>query len=401
MSVKTLLSDDEKYIGNTYKRLPIDIAKAKGSYLYDKKGKKYLDMLTGIAVHSLGHNHPVVKKALLDQSASYLHLSNYFADKNQVSLAKLIVSNSFADKVFYVNTGTEANETAIKLARKWARKNKHPKAHEIITMKNSFHGRSMGSLSITGQPQFHKDIGPMMGGVKTVAYNDISAVKNAITKKTAAVIVEPVQCESGVNIPFIDYLTQLRNLTKKHNILLIVDEIQTGLGRTGKFLCCEHSLIQPDIVTLGKSLGAGLPLSALITTNEIAESFTCGDHGTTMGGNPLAAAIGYAELKHVLDKKLISASLKTGEIIKKKLYDLEKKYNLIGNIRGLGLILAFDIEEAELFMYECLKNGLIVNKLKSNSIRLLPPLNISPSEIKAAFLIIEKVLKSHKKKLGN
>ncbi len=393
MSFKKLATQDKQYIGNTYTRLPLEIKKAKGSYLYDEKNKKYLDFLTGIAVLPLGHLHMNVKKAITSKLNSYIHLSNYFADQSQLDLAKILIDKTFADKVFYVNSGAEATDLSIKLARKWAVANKGPKANEIICMRNSFHGRTMGAISLTAQPKFHNDIGPLIGGVKVVDYNDIGAVKRAIGKKTAAVIAEPIQCEGGINIPKIDYFTRLKNLCHKHNVLLIADEIQTGLGRTGKFLACEHSLMTPDIVLLGKSLGGGLPLSAVITTDKIAEAITYGDHGTTMGGNPIACAAGEATLKEIISSKMIPKVEKLGIKFRKELLSLETKYETMSNVRNMGLIIGFDVPFATEFVTECLKSGLLVNKVRDHTIRFLPPFNLKDTEFKAAFKILETVLK--------
>lgn len=391
MARTDLLELDALYIGNTYHRLPLEIARAKGSWLYDRRGKKYLDLMSGIAVLPLGHLHPAVKKALTAKTARYLHLSNYFVDEDVVALAKLITDNCFADKVFFANTGAEATEAAIKLARKWARKNRGPKACEIIAMEKSFHGRTYGAISLTGQARFHEDIGPMLPGIVHVPYNDFAAVKRAVSRRTAAIIAEPVQCEGGINIPQIDFMTQLKNLCKKEQVLLIADEIQTGLGRTGRFLACEHSLMQPDIVLLAKSLGGGLPLSALATTDAVASAFTYGDHGTTMGGNPLAAAAGLATLEYILKHNLIKKAAVLGDKFRDALFKLEKSCKGITNSRNAGLIIAFDTPYAADLVAECLKQGLILNKLKDDTVRMLPPFNLSDSEFKTALRIIEKV----------
>jgi len=389
---QTLNEIDKLYIGNTFHRLPVEITRAKGSYVFDKKGKKYLDLMTGIAVLPLGHCAPEVKKAITTQAGKYVHLSNYFADTNQVDLAKLLVENTYADKVFFVNSGAEAVDVAVKLARKWAIKNRNPKAHEIISTTQSFHGRTLGAISLTGQDSFHKDITPLMGGVKTVPYNDIGAIRRAISKKTAAVIVEPIQCEGGINIPLIDYLTQLKNLCKKNNVLLIADEIQTGLGRTGKFLASEHSLMQPNITLLGKSLGGGLPLSAVITTDKVASAFTYGDHGTTMGGSPIACAAGLATMNVILKNKLIKKAETLGTRFINELFSLQKKYDKIQNIRGMGLIIGFDFEYAAKLTEECLKHGLIINKVQQKTIRFVPAFNLKDTEVKAAFSILQKCM---------
>lgn len=393
MSAASLNELDETYIGNTYHRFPFEVARAKGAWIVDTKGKKYLDFLSGIAVLPLGHAHPDIVKAITRQAARYVHLSNYFADASQVGLAQFLTENTFADKVFFVNSGAEATEVAIKLARKWAGKNKNPKANEIICMENSFHGRTMGALSLTGQPKFHAGIGPMLDGIKTVPYNNIAAVKAAIGRRTAAVIAEPVQCEGGVNIPQIDFMTQLKNLCKKYDVLLIADEIQTGLGRSGRFLACEHSLITPDIALLGKALGGGLPLSAVLTTDSIAGAFAYGDHGTTMGGNPVACAAGLAGLEFIVKKKLVARAEALGALFKDALFAMRKKHPEISGIRNLGLIIAFEHDRAEDLVADCLASGLIINRVQEKTIRLLPPLTLSDAEFKQGLLILERCLK--------
>jgi predicted acetylornithine/succinylornithine family transaminase len=392
MSVEDLLSRDEEVIANTYHRLPVEIMRASGSFLFDKSGKKILDLLTGIAVLPLGHLHPVVKKAIAAQTNKYLHLSNYFADENQIALAGLLVEHTYADKVFFVNSGAEATEVAIKLARRWARTNKHVKACEIISTTNSFHGRTTGALSLTGQPHFHEKIDPLLGGVQTVPYNNMAAMAGVVGKRTAAVIVEPIQCEGGINMPLIDYLTQLKLLCKKTDTLLIVDEIQTGLGRTGRLLASEHSLMTPDITLLGKSLGGGMPLSAVLTTNGIAAAMGIGDHGTTMGGNPLAAAAGYATLRQIIDKKLIRRAEVLGNRFREALFDLSKEFTAIRNVRGMGLIIGFDYAQAGALVEEALKNGLLINKVQQETVRFLPPFTLSDEEFRLAMTLLKKSL---------
>jgi len=393
MARHNLLTLDSTYIGNTYRRIPLEITRAKGSWMFDKKGKQYLDLMSGIAVLPLGHMHPTVKKAVMAKLSKYMHLSNYFADPDAAKLAALITENSFADKVFFANTGAEATDVAIKLARKWARKNRNSRAHEIISMKQSFHGRTYGAISLTAQAVFHQDIAPLVGGIKHVPYNNYEAVKRAISRKTAAIFVEPVQCEGGINIPQIDFMTQLKNLCKKENILLIADEIQTGLGRTGKFLACEHSLMQPDIVLLAKSLGGGLPLSAIATTDAVASAFSYGDHGTTMGGNPLAATAGLATMEYILKHKLIKKAATLGDRFRDALLELEKKYPPVSGSRNLGLIMGFELPFADELVEECRKQGLIIGKLKTETVRMLPPFNLTDREFKTTFSILERVLK--------
>jgi len=384
---------DEKYIGNTFHRLPLTVAKAKGSWIYDTKGKKYLDFLTGVAVLPLGHCHTDVVHAITAQASRYIHLSNNFITQEQVELAKLLIDNTFADKVFFANTGSEATELAIKLARKWALHHRGKRAREIICMENSFHGRTMGAISLTAQKHFHEGIGPLMGGVKAVPFNNIAAVRAALNGKTAAVIAEPVQIEGGINIPQIDYMTQLKSLCKKYNVLLIADEIQTGIGRSGRFLACEHSLVTPDITLLAKPLGGGLPLSAVLTTETVAAAMSYGGHGTTMGGNPVACAAGLATIKYILDKKLIPKAESLGASIKDSLFDLRKKHPEMSGIRNLGLIIGFDYPYADELVAECLTQGLIINRVQQNTVRFLPPFTVSADEIKQALNMLDHALK--------
>jgi predicted acetylornithine/succinylornithine family transaminase len=384
---------DEKFIGNTFHRLPIVVSKAKGSWVYDAKGKKYLDFMSGVAVLPLGHCHPDITKAITNQISRYMHLSNYFVTNEQVELADLLIENTFADKIFFVNTGSEATELAIKLARKWAQRNRGRRAKEIICLENSFHGRTMWAISLTAQERFHAGIGPLMGGVKVVPYNNIAAVKAAFSSRTAAVIAEPVQCEGGINIPQIDYMTQLKNLCKKYNVVLIADEIQTGIGRTGRFLACEHSLLTPDIALLGKSLGGGLPLGAVLTTDSIANVLSYGDHGTTMGGNPVACAAGIVMLKYITAKKLIPQAEDMGNYIKSALFDLRKHHPEMTGIRNLGLIIGFDFPYAEDLVAECLTQGLIINRVQQTTVRFLPPFTITQAEVKQAMAILDIAIK--------
>jgi len=251
----------------------------------------------------------------------------------------------------------------------------------------------MGAISLTAQKRFHEGIAPLMGGVKAVPFNNIAAVKAALNGKTAAVIAEPVQCEGGINIPQIDYMTQLKNLCKKYNVLLIADEIQTGIGRTGRFLACEHSLVTPDITLLGKSLGGGLPLSAVLTTDSVADALSYGDHGTTLGGNPVACAAGIATIKYITDKKLIARAESLGNTIKDSLFELRKKHPDISGIRNLGLIIGFDYPHADDLVSECLTQGLLINRVQQNTIRFLPPFTVSADEIKQALNILDHALK--------
>ncbi len=309
----------DENIMQTYKRFPIVLVKGQGQKVWDANGKEYLDFVAGIAVCNLGHSHPGVIGALTTQLEKLTHVSNLYYTEPQAQLAKLLVDNSFADKVFFCNSGAEANEAAIKLARKYAHENLGDDKFELITMKDSFHGRTMATITATGQEKFQFGFTPLLEGFTYVPFNDLSALEKAINKKTCGIMVEPIQGEGGVNIPDDKYLQGVRSICDQHNILLIVDEVQTGIGRTGKMFAYEHAGIEPDIMTLAKALGNGFPVGAMLAKDKIAKSFTSGNHGSTFGGNPLAMSAALATLQIMIEENILENTRKVGEYFLKQL----------------------------------------------------------------------------------
>ena len=387
----TALADEN--IMHTYRRFPVVLARGKGQKVWDVNGKEYLDFVAGIAVCNLGHSHPGVIDALKKQLEKLTHVSNLYYTEPQARLAKLLVDNSFADKVFFCNSGAEANEAAIKLARKYAHENLGADKFELITMKDSFHGRTMATITATGQEKFQFGFTPLLEGFTYVPFNDLNALEKAINKKTCGVMVEPIQGEGGVNIPDARYLKEVRSLCDEHKILLIVDEVQTGIGRTGKLFAYEHAGIEPDIMTLAKALGNGFPVGAMLATDKIAESFAPGNHASTFGGNPLAMAAALATLEIMLHEGILDNCRKTGDYFLKELKKLEKKHALINNVRGKGLMLAVTLNmEAAEIVRECMQKGLLINSTGGKTLRFVPPLIITNKDVDQAVDILNEVM---------
>ena len=383
----------DENIMQTYKRFPIVLVKGQGQKVWDINGKEYLDFVAGIAVCNLGHSHPGVIDALKKQLEDLTHVSNLYYIEPQARLAKLLVDNSFADKVFFCNSGAEANEAAIKLARKYAHENLGDDKFELITMKDSFHGRTMATITATGQEKFQFGFTPLLEGFTYVPFNDLNALEKAINKKTCGVMVEPIQGEGGVNIPDARYLKEVRSLCDEHKILLIVDEVQTGIGRTGKLFAYEHAGIEPDIMTLAKALGNGFPVGAMLATDKIAESFAPGNHASTFGGNPLAMAAALATLEIMLQESILDNCRKTGDYFLKELKKLEKKHALINNVRGKGLMLAVTLNmEAAEIVRECMQKGLLINSTGGKTLRFVPPLIITNKDVDQAVDILNEVM---------
>jgi predicted acetylornithine/succinylornithine family transaminase len=394
MSIKQAIEDSNKYLMNTYKRFPILLRKGRGMVVESSEGKEYLDFVGGVAVNVLGHCHPKVVMAIQKQAQRLMHVSNYFVIEQQSRLGKLLVENSFADKAFFCNSGTEAVEAAIKLARKYAKEHIGPERFEIITAMNSFHGRSLGALSATGQEKFHKGFEPLLPGFRRVPYDDTGAIEAAINPYTCAVMLEPVQGEAGVKVPGPEYLKDVRALCDKHGILLILDEIQTGMGRTGRLFAHEHSNIKPDIMTLAKGLGNGMPIGALLATEKVASAFGPGDHGTTFGGNPLACAAGVATIEALLaDGLLLDQCRRMGAYLMKKLEHLKKDFSsIIVEVRGMGLLAAVELtRECAPVVDACLERGLLVNCTAGNVLRFMPPLIVEPENIDRMAGILDEV----------
>ncbi len=368
---------------DTYRRLPVVIIKGRGTKVYDSHGKEYTDFVSGIAVNNLGHCHPKVVVALQKQAQRLIHVSNLYHTEPQIRLAKLLVEHSFADRVFFSNSGAEANEAAIKLARKYSKENFGGDRYEIITTLGSFHGRTIATLTATGQEKYQKGFEPLLPGFKYVPFNDPDDVRKAITQKTCALIVEPVQGESGVRVPDENYLKDLRQICNEKNLILILDEVQTGMGRTGKLFAYEHFGIEPDIMTLAKALGGGIAIGATLSKDKIAKAFSPGSHASTFGGNPIACAAACASVEAILeDGFVLDNSRRMGEYLKKGLERLKEDYSFISNIRGIGLLIGMELTtECSNIVTACLERGFLINCTEGNVLRFMPPLIITDKEI--------------------
>ena len=391
-SNQELIKLTNKYVAKNYGRYPIGLVRGKGTAVWDASGKKYIDFVAGLAVNNLGHCPPTVVKAIRKQAGKLLHVSNLYHIEPQSQLASELTRLTFADKFFFCNSGTEANEAAIKLARRWFHDNGQPKRFEIITMRDSFHGRTMASLSATAQKKIHTGFTPLLPGFKYVPFNNIAALKKALTKKTCAVLIEPIQGEGGVNLAQETYLKTLRKICNEKGILLIFDEIQTGFGRTGPLFAYERYKIKPDIITLAKALGGGIAIGAMGSTNKIIESFSPGTHGATFGGNPLACAASLASLKTLTKKGFLKKTSSTGDYFLEQLHNLRKKFSIIREVRGIGLMLAIELDRpgAEV-VTNCMKEGLLINCIQQNIIRFLPPLIITRKEIDLLIKTLSKI----------
>jgi acetylornithine/N-succinyldiaminopimelate aminotransferase len=394
MKEKEITALNDENIMNTYKRFPIVLVKGSGVKVWDVNGKEYLDFAAGIAVCNLGHSHPKVVAAVKEQVENLTHVSNLYYTEPQAKVAKLLVDNSFADKVFFCNSGAEANEAAIKLARKYAHENMGPDKFELITMKDSFHGRTMATITATGQEKFQFGFTPLLEGFKYVPYKDLDALEASISGKTCGIMLEPIQGEGGVNIPDDNYLAAVREICDRHGILLIIDEVQTGMGRTGKLFAYEYSGIKPDIMTLAKALGNGFPVGAMLATDKIAKAFVPGNHASTFGGNPLAMAAANATLKTMLGDNILENCRKTGEYFLSQLNNLQQKHpGIIADVRGKGLMLAaqLNIESADI-VNECIKRGLLIISAGAKTLRFVPPLIITARDIDQAVKILDEAL---------
>ncbi|MGH7873167.1 MAG: acetylornithine transaminase [Candidatus Binatia bacterium] len=383
----------DKYVMRTYARTPIALVKGKGVKVWDADGKEYLDFLAGIAVNSLGHCHPAIVRAIRQQSQRLLHVSNLYHIQPQSELARELCRHSFAARVFFCNSGAEANEAAIKLARRYGLEKLGGK-YEIISTHNSFHGRTLATLTATGQEKVRAGYDPLPDGFRQVPYNDLGAVEGAIDEnKTAAILVEPIQAEGGVNIPQESYLRGLREICDQRGVLLIFDEVQTGMGRTGKLFGYEHFGVQPDIMTLAKALGGGLPLGAMLAREEIASSFGPGSHASTFGGNPVSCSAGLAVMRLLLQGGVLKNCVQMGKYFVKGFEGLKKRFSFIREIRGKGLIIGVELDiEGSKIADGCMEAGLLMNCTAYKVLRFVPPLTIKKNEIDRGLDILEKVL---------
>jgi predicted acetylornithine/succinylornithine family transaminase len=394
MDSQTLMMLSEKYIANTYTRYPIVLVSGKGTRVWDVEGKEYLDFVAGLAVCNLGHCHPKVVRAIQDQAAKLIHVSNFYYIEPQIQLASLLCKHSFADKVFFCNSGAEANEGAMKLARKYAKDKMGSDRFEIITMEGSFHGRTFATLTATGQEKFHKGYSPLMPGFKYVPFNDSEAVRKAIDSRTCAVMLEPIQGEGGVKCPSEGYLKTIREICDEKGLLLIFDEVQVGMGRTGKLFAYEHDGIEPDLMTLAKSLAGGVPIGALLIKKGTEESFGPGDHASTFGGNPLVTAAGMAALTAILEEGMLKNCQDVGAYFQNKLVDVKKKFPFVKEVRGKGLILGMELNmEGGSIVKEMMRRGILINCTMGNVLRFLPPLIVTKEEVDQVVTTLEEVFK--------
>jgi predicted acetylornithine/succinylornithine family transaminase len=383
----------DKYVARTYARTPIALVKGKGTKVWDADGKEYLDFLAGIAVNSLGHCHPAIVRAIRRQSEKLLHVSNLYHILPQSELARELCRHSFADRVFFCNSGAEANEAAIKLARRYGSEKLGGK-YEVISTHNSFHGRTLATLTATGQEKVRAGYDPLPAGFRQVPYNDLKAIEEAIDEhKTVAILVEPIQAEGGINVADQSYLSGLRELCDQRRLLLIFDEVQTGMGRTGKLFGYEHFGVEPDIMTLAKALGGGLPLGAMLAREDVANSFGPGSHASTFGGNPLVCSVGLVVLKMLLQGGVLKNCVHMGKYFVKGLEALGRRFPFIREIRGKGLMLGVELEmEGNPIVETCRQEGLLLNCTANKVLRFVPPLTIKKGEIDRGLAILEKVL---------
>ena len=397
MDSQTLMMLSGKYVANTYARFPILLVRGKGTRVWDLDGKEYLDFVSGLAVCNLGHCHPKVVKAIQDQAEKLIHVSNFYYIEPQIQLASLLCKHSFADKVFFCNSGAEANEGAMKLARKYAKEKMGEDRYEIITMERSFHGRTLATLTATAQEKFHKGYEPLMPGFKYVPFNNIGAVKNAIDSKTCAVMLEPIQGEGGVNCPSEGYLKGLREICDEKGLLLIFDEVQVGMGRTGKLFAYEQDGVEPDMLTLAKSLAGGVPIGALLIKKGIADSFKPGDHASTFGGNPLATAAGVAALTTLLEERMLDNCQRMGDYFLAKLEEVKRRFPFVKEVRGKGLILGMELSiDGSSIVHDMLKKNILINCTMGNVLRFLPPLIVTQEEIDRVVKALEEVFQGLK-----
>ncbi|MBF8261389.1 MAG: argD [candidate division NC10 bacterium] len=388
-----LIRDSARYLANTYARFPVVLVRGRGDRLWDSDGKEYLDFAAGIAVDVLGHCHPKVVEAIKAQAEALLHVSNLYHIEPQIRLAQALCEHSFADKVFFCNSGAEANEAAIKLARRYAKVRWGPDRYEIVCMRDSFHGRTMATLTATGQEKHQRGFEPLLPGFKHIPFNDLRAAEQAIDSRTCAVLVEPIQGEGGVRVPDDDYLPALRQLCSDRDVLLMLDEVQTGMGRTGRLFAYEHWGIEPDVMTLAKALGGGLPIGAMLAKEEVASAFVPGSHASTFGGSPFITAAALAALTAIIEERLPQRAAKIGAYFLGRLRELVQRYPYAKEARGKGLILALELAvPAKPIVDRCLQLGLLILTAGDQILRFVPPLIIGEAEVDEALSILDQAL---------
>ena len=382
MLTEEVRREADQYLMNTYARQPLSIARGRGARVYDLEGREYIDFVGGIAVNLLGHGHPDLVLAIQKQVVHLIHASNLYYTEPQVKLAKALVEHSFADKVFFCNSGAEANEAAIKLARRYAHDKHGAGRFQIITMKNSFHGRTLATLTATGQEKVQKGFEPLVPGFTYVPFNNLEALQQTLSDQTAAIMLEPIQAEGGVHVAHQAYLARVRELCRERDILLIFDEVQTGMGRTGTLFAYEQLGVQPDIMTLAKGLGGGVPIGACLATNAVAKSFTPGSHASTFGGNPLACTAGLTVMQVLLEGRVLDHAKRMGDYLAKGLQDCKDRQPSVKEVRGLGLLQGMELAvDGKTVVEKAQSRGLLLNCTMDRVLRFVPPLVITQAEI--------------------
>jgi acetylornithine/N-succinyldiaminopimelate aminotransferase len=388
-----IIKKADQFIAATYRRFPVVIVKGSGSTLWDTEGRKYIDFVSGIAVCNLGHAHPRISQVLTEQSKTLMHVSNLYYTIPQTQLAAWLIEHSFADRSFFCNSGAEANEAAIKLARKYFSSKGESGRYRIIAMKKSFHGRTMATLSATGQDKIRQGFDPLVSGFDFVPFNDVDALKEAIGPATCAVMMEPIQGEGGVRCPQPGYLKSVRKVCDQSGALLIFDEIQTGIGRTGRLFAYEHFDVAPDIMTLAKALANGLPMGAMLAREQVASAFGPGAHASTFGGTPLVSAVALEVLKILEEEKIIEYAAKIGSYFKAQLDGLKNRHKIVLDVRGEGLLLGMKLsEDGTQVVQKCMENGFLINCIQEKILRFAPPLIIEKTEIDALISCLDKIL---------
>ncbi|MEA3403254.1 MAG: acetylornithine transaminase [Armatimonadota bacterium] len=384
----------KQYLMPTYAPPPVAFVDGDGATLIDADGREYLDFLAGIAVCGVGHGHSRLVSAICEQAGRIMHTSNLFVIGPQARLAEKLAEISFAQRSFLCNSGAEANEAAIKLARKWAGQNLAPRQRTIVTAQRSFHGRTLVTVTATGQPKYQKPFAPLPSGFRYVEFGSIEALEEAVDDTVCAVMLEPIQGEGGINVPAERYLGDVRRLCDERGILLILDEVQTGMGRTGAWFAYEHSGIQPDIMTLAKSLGGGFPIGACLAKGEVATSFEPGDHASTFGGNHLACAAALETIAIIEDEGLVENAARMGELLTERLAALAESSPMVDHVRGKGLLLgvALSEERARGVVHECFTRGLVLNAVAPEVVRIAPPLIVTAEQCERAVEIIADAL---------
>jgi acetylornithine/N-succinyldiaminopimelate aminotransferase len=386
MNNKEIIDLDSKYIMQTYGRQPIAITHGKGAVVWDANGKEYLDFFAGIAVNALGQSHPKIIETIQKQAEKLIHTSNVYFTEEQVKLAKKLAEITAYNKVFFANSGAEANEGAIKLARKYTGRG------EIISTNNSFHGRTLATVTATGQNKYKKPFKPLPSGFKHVDYGDSKAIANAINDNTAAVMVEAIQGEGGVIVPPKNYLKEVEAICRANDVLLILDEVQTGFGRTGEMFAYELFGIKPDIITIAKAFGGGYPIGGFLATDEIANAFDYGDHGSTFGGNPLGCAVAMTVIETLESEKLVENSKTIGKYLKDRFNELKDKHDFILDVRGYGLFLAIELnQECGSIVDKMREKGFLINATGKNTLRFAPPLIITKEQIDKLIITLDEV----------